>query len=116
MKQNDIFFHGRGETLYADDLGGFAGLLHAAVLPSPVARGRLLRLDVSAALRLPGVAAVVTAGLVNVIASGFLPSDDSALRERKAFLEARFEALRIARDIASGEIRQAAAPASTQAR
>lgn len=61
MKQNDIFFHGRGETLYADDLGGFAGLLHAAVLPSPVARGRLLRLDVSAALRLPGVAAVLTA-------------------------------------------------------
>ena len=62
-----------------------------------------------------GVAAVVTAGLVNVIASGFLPSDDTALRERQAFLEARFEALRIARDIASGEVRQAAAPGSTQA-
>ena len=62
-----------------------------------------------------GVAAIITAGLVNVIASGFLPSDDTALRQRQAFLEARFESLRIARDIASGEVRQAAAPASTQA-
>ena len=62
-----------------------------------------------------GVAAIVTAGLVNVIASGFLPSDDTALRERQAFLEARFESLRIARELASGEVRQAAAAPSTQA-
>lgn len=63
-----------------------------------------------------GVAAIVTAGLVNVVASGFLPSDDTALRERQAFLESRFESLRIARDIASGEVRQAAAPAPTHTR
>lgn len=61
MKQNDIFFHGRGETLFTDDLDGFAGLLHAAVLPSPSAHGRLSRLDVEAARQKPGVRAVFTA-------------------------------------------------------
>ena len=61
MKQNDIFFHGRGETLFTDDLDGFAGLLHAAVLTSSVARGRVVRLDVEAARQKPGVRAVFTA-------------------------------------------------------
>ena len=61
MKQNDVFFHGRGETLFVDDLATFSGLLHAAVLPSPLAHGRIRRLDVAAAARCPGVAAVFTA-------------------------------------------------------
>lgn len=61
MKQNDIFFHPRGETLYVDDLPPFAGQLHAAVLPSPVAHGRILRLKTGAAGRRDGVAAVFTA-------------------------------------------------------
>jgi xanthine dehydrogenase large subunit len=61
VKQNDIFFHGRGETLFTDDLDGFAGLLHAAVLPSPVARGRVVRLDTDAARQRAGVRAVFTA-------------------------------------------------------
>ncbi|HEX7502041.1 MAG TPA: xanthine dehydrogenase, partial [Acidobacteriota bacterium] len=61
MKQNDIFFHGRGETLFTDDLDGFAGLLHAAVLPSPAARGRVTRLDTDAARQRAGVRAVFTA-------------------------------------------------------
>ncbi len=61
MKQNDVFFHGRGETLYVDDLRAFSGLLHAAVLASPAARGRIRRLEPAAAARRPGVAAVFTA-------------------------------------------------------
>ena len=61
MKQNDIFFHGRGETLFTDDLPAFCGQLHAAVLASPLARGRIKELDVEAVRRMPGVAAVFTA-------------------------------------------------------
>ncbi len=61
MKQNDIYFHVRGESLFTDDLDIFSGLLHAAVLPSPAAHGRITKLDVAAALRLPGVAAVLSA-------------------------------------------------------
>jgi xanthine dehydrogenase large subunit len=61
VKQNDIFFHCRGESLFVDDLDAFPGLLHAAVLASPVAHGRIVALDVEAARQRPGVAAVFTA-------------------------------------------------------
>jgi 2-furoyl-CoA dehydrogenase large subunit len=49
---------GRGR--YADDLGEKPGTLHAAVLRSPHAHARLLSIDASAALALPGVRTVVT--------------------------------------------------------
>ncbi len=52
------FLRGRGQ--YVDDLAP-AGLLHAVILRSPVAHGRIRRLDASAARALPGVHAVVTA-------------------------------------------------------
>ncbi|HEV2301259.1 MAG TPA: xanthine dehydrogenase family protein molybdopterin-binding subunit [Stellaceae bacterium] len=52
------FLRGRGE--YVDDLER-PGLLHAAILRSPVAHGLLRRLDAAAALALPGVHRVVTA-------------------------------------------------------
>jgi xanthine dehydrogenase large subunit len=61
VKQNDIYFHGRGESLFVDDLDAFPGLLHAAVLPSPVAHGRIVALDVQGARTQPGVAAAFTA-------------------------------------------------------
>ena len=61
MKQNDIYFHGRGESLFVDDLDEFPGLLHAAVLASPVAHGRVVGLATEAARRQPGVEAVFTA-------------------------------------------------------
>src|SRR4051812_42541939 len=45
----------RGEAAFVDDLR-FPGMLHMAVLRSPHAHARLLSVDVSAALQLPGVA------------------------------------------------------------
>lgn len=62
MKPDELFFHSRGETLYADDLEQFAGLMHAVALTSPVAHGRILEIDTRKALKEPGVAAVLTAG------------------------------------------------------
>jgi aerobic carbon-monoxide dehydrogenase large subunit len=52
------FLRGRGQ--YVDDLSP-QGLLHAVILRSAVAHGRLRGVDVSAALKIPGVHAVITA-------------------------------------------------------
>jgi len=61
VKQNDVFFHVRGESHYVDDLPPFAGQLYAAVLPAPVACGRIERLETGGAARQDGVVAVFTA-------------------------------------------------------
>jgi aerobic carbon-monoxide dehydrogenase large subunit len=52
------FLRGRGQ--YVDDVG-CEGLLHAAILRSAVAHGRIRTIDISAALALPGVHSVITA-------------------------------------------------------
>jgi carbon-monoxide dehydrogenase large subunit len=52
------FLRGRGE--YVDDVVR-PGLLHAVILRSAVAHGRIRSIDASAALSLPGVHAVITA-------------------------------------------------------
>jgi xanthine dehydrogenase large subunit len=53
--------HVTGESLFLDDLPPLAGELLAGIFPSPLAHGRLRRLDVSAARSIPGVHAVLTA-------------------------------------------------------
>ena len=57
----DAVSHTRGESQYVDDLPRPADLLHAAVFGSPVAHGKMVKLDVSAALASEGVVAVLTA-------------------------------------------------------
>ena len=49
-----------GRMVYADDMT-LPGVLAGKILGSPVAHGRIRRLDVSKAAKLPGVRAVVTA-------------------------------------------------------
>ena len=49
----------RGQAQYVDDLG-FPGTVHAFLLRSPYAHARLTQLDVSDALKQPGVLAVLT--------------------------------------------------------
>ena len=55
---------GRGE--FVGDLRR-DGMLHAAILRSPVAHGRLAAIDASAALAIRGVRAVITAGEIGVV-------------------------------------------------
>jgi carbon-monoxide dehydrogenase large subunit len=50
----------RGRGTYVDDLAPDR-LLHAAILRSSVAHGRIVSIDATAALALPGVHAVITA-------------------------------------------------------
>lgn len=61
MKHLDSAAHTRGTSNYVDDGVAPDRLLHAAVFASPVAHGTLRRLDLSAARRQPGVAAVLCA-------------------------------------------------------
>ncbi|MGH8868255.1 MAG: molybdopterin cofactor-binding domain-containing protein, partial [Actinomycetes bacterium] len=56
-KEDARFIRGAGQ--YLDDLV-LPGMLHMAVLRSPVAHARIVRIDTSAALAVPGVVAVVT--------------------------------------------------------
>lgn len=53
--------HVAGRSEFLDDRALLAGELWAGVVPSPVAHGRLVKLDVEKAKKLPGVAAVLTA-------------------------------------------------------
>jgi carbon-monoxide dehydrogenase large subunit len=52
------FLRGRGQ--FVGDLQR-EGMLHAAILRSPIAHGRLVAVDASAALAIPGLRAVITA-------------------------------------------------------
>ena len=61
MKRHyDAIHHVRGESIYVDDVAPPQGMLHAVVVGSPVAKAKILKLDVSAALSLDGVSHVLT--------------------------------------------------------
>ncbi len=62
-----------GRAQYADDLS-MPGMLHAAILQSPLAHGKILHIDVSKARKLPGVRAVVTAKEAGVVKYGVSPA------------------------------------------
>jgi len=51
-----------GEAAYIDDMAELPGTLHAALVVSPVAYGKLKSVDATDALAMPGVAAFVAAG------------------------------------------------------
>jgi xanthine dehydrogenase large subunit len=52
--------HVTGESVFLDDVPPLAGELVAGIVPSPLAHGRLKRLDIAPALAIPGVVAVLT--------------------------------------------------------
>ena len=59
LRQDSALKHATGEARFADDLPMPPGLLHAALILSPVAHGRLAPLDPGPALAVPGVVAVI---------------------------------------------------------
>lgn len=61
MKNIDAFSHVRGESVYLDDIPVRQGALFGWVFGSPVAHGKILSLDLTAALQMPGVARIITA-------------------------------------------------------
>ena len=61
----------RGEGRFIDDLAPVPHAGHAAILRSPLAHGRIVRLDVSAALEHPGVVGVLTGADVVALSRPF---------------------------------------------
>ena len=68
--EDDALLNGRGA--FADDIGVRPGTLEAAVLRSPHPHARLLRVDATKALALPGVRAVLTGEDVKAWAQPFV--------------------------------------------
>ena len=62
-----------GRAQYIDDLEA-PGMLHGALLQSPIAHGRILNIDTSKAKKLPGVKAVVTHEDAGYIKYGVSPA------------------------------------------
>jgi 2-furoyl-CoA dehydrogenase large subunit len=62
----------RGQGTYADDLGTKPGTVHAAILRSPHAHALIVGIDVSQALKVPGVRSVLTSGDVKAWAQPFV--------------------------------------------
>src|SRR5438445_4465533 len=60
-KEDDRFIRGKGN--YVDDIK-LPGMLHMAILRSPLAHARINSIDTSKAAALPGVVAVVTGDLM----------------------------------------------------
>lgn len=62
-----------GRAKYADDLS-MPGMLYGAILQSPLAHAKILHIDTSKALKLPGVKAVVTAKEAGLVKYGVSPA------------------------------------------
>lgn len=61
MKHFDANWHVRGDSEYVDDVAAPDGMLHSAVVGSPVAHGTIVSVDTTGAMAMPGVVAVITA-------------------------------------------------------
>src|SRR5262245_42562765 len=61
MNNVDSYTHVRGESIYLDDIPLQAGTLFAVVFDSPVAHGKINKLDLGEAERMKGVVKIFTA-------------------------------------------------------
>lgn len=61
MKNIDSYTHVRGESIYLDDIPVVNGTLYAAVFDSPIAHGKIKRLDTEEASGMYGVVRIFTA-------------------------------------------------------
>ncbi|MEO6613804.1 MAG: molybdopterin cofactor-binding domain-containing protein [Chitinophagaceae bacterium] len=61
MKNIDSYTHLRGESIYLDDIPVLNGTLYASVFDSPIAHGKLVSVNTTEALAMPGVVRIFTA-------------------------------------------------------
>src|SRR5438045_6567020 len=71
-----------GRTRYAGDLA-FAGLLHARLVLSPYAHARIVNIDTSAALAIPGVKVVYTSETLGMANPGSSARTQSPLAQQE---------------------------------
>ena len=60
IRNIDSFTHTRGESIYLDDIPVISGTLFAAVFGSPVAHGKIVKLDLEEAAAMVGVVRIFT--------------------------------------------------------
>jgi len=60
MKNSDIKGHLKGKSLYIDDIPNRVGTLHSVIFGSPVAKGKILNLNVQEASNSEGVIKIIT--------------------------------------------------------
>ena len=92
VTRSDGIGHVTGQTAYVDDVS-YPGMRWLKMVRSPVARGRIRRLDTSRAERVPGVATVVTAADVPnnwytiLCLIGIEPNDEPVLASEEVMYE-----------------------------
>lgn len=59
MKNIDTIGHVTGKSVYLDDIPTISGTLHAAIVGSAVAHGRIVKVDLAEALKLDGVEKII---------------------------------------------------------
>ena len=74
----------RGKGTYLDDIR-LPGMVHMAILRSPYAHAKINSIDTSAALALPGVAAVITAKDVSPEEKTYLNGRVAAVLQKNTF-------------------------------
>lgn len=106
MKNIDSYTHTRGESIYLDDIPMTAGTLFGTVYGSPVAHGKITKLDISEAAAMKGVVRVFTyKDIPGVNQIGGIVPDEPLLAED----EVHFNGMPVAFVVAeSVEIAQAA--------
>ena len=94
--------HASGQALYVDDLSPPRGMLVGHILASPLARGRIRRLDTSAARATPGVHAILTAAdIPGVNDVSPFSHDEPLLAEGEVFTIGQAIALIVGEDLAA---------------
>ncbi len=92
-KEDPRFVRGKGR--YVDDLA-LPGMLHGAILRSPVAHARLVSVDTSAALAHPGVVAVITGKDLQGLGLAWMPTLSADVQAVLATDKVRFHGQEIA--------------------
>ncbi len=101
MKNIDSFSHTRGESIYLDDIPLQQGTLFAAVYGSPLAHGKILSLDLTAAAAMPGMVKIFTAkDIPGINQIGGIVADEPLLAEDEVHFHGMPVALLVARTAA----------------
>lgn len=104
MKNTDTIKHVRGESLFIDDFTLPEGTLHAVIFDSPVARGKIKRLDLEDAKAVKGVIDILTfkdiPGLNQI---GNIIQDETLLAEHEVHYIGEPVAIIIAESVEAGE-------------
>jgi carbon-monoxide dehydrogenase large subunit len=96
-KEDARFLRGRGR--YLDDIT-LPGMLHAAILRSPVAHARITSIDTSAAEALPGVRAVITGATLESLGLAWMPTLSADVQAVLATDKVRFQGQEVAMVVA----------------